>query len=53
VRGREFAMADEARARYRDYLGARLAAPRAFVAEAVAARDRLRAGPARRVEARR
>jgi hypothetical protein len=48
VAGAEFASAGEARARYADYLLARLAAPRAFVGAAVEARERRRiAGPAR------
>ena len=45
--------ADEERARYRGYLRARLAAPRAFVDEAVAAHARALAGPAPRLSARR
>jgi hypothetical protein len=45
--------AGEARARYRWYLTTRLAAPRAFVAEAAAARERVRREPPRRLEARR
>jgi hypothetical protein len=36
---------DELRARYRDYLGTRLRAPRPFLAEAVEARERLRRMP--------
>jgi hypothetical protein len=36
---------EELRARYRDYLGTRLRAPRPFLAEAVAARERLRRMP--------
>ena len=42
-----------ARARYCDYLGARLRAPRVFAAEAVAARDRLLREPPRPLSARR
>jgi hypothetical protein len=53
VGGREFATADEARERYRRYLLTRLEGPRAFVAEAVAARDTLRREPPRHLSARR
>ncbi len=53
VRGREFADAAAARERYRAYLADRLRAPRAFVREAAAARDRARAESPRRVSARR
>ncbi len=42
-----------ARARYRGYLEARLAAPRAFVDEAVAARERLLTSPPRPLRSRR
>jgi len=41
------------RARYVEYLTARLRGPRAFAAEAVAAQERLRAEPPRRLQARR
>jgi hypothetical protein len=53
VGGREFATADEARERYCTYLRTRLAEPRAFVAEAMEARERRRAEPPRRLQARR
>jgi len=53
VGGREFATADAARARYADYLATRLAAPRAFAAEAAAAAARARLEPPRRLSARR
>lgn len=53
TRGIEFATADDARARYRDYLTIRLRAPRAFVAEAIGAREQLRRTPLRRLSARR
>jgi hypothetical protein len=53
VAGDEFATADAARARYAEYLTTRLAAPRAFVAEAVGARDRARLEPPRHLSARR
>ncbi|MGH7444503.1 MAG: HipA family kinase [Longimicrobiales bacterium] len=49
----EFDNGDAARARYIDYLKTRLAAPRAFVAEAAEAGLRVRAEPARPVKARR
>ncbi len=49
----DFDTPEAARARYRDYLGARLGAPRAFAAEAVAARDRLLREPPRPLSARR
>lgn len=49
----ELASGDEARARYRAYLAARLRPPRDFVAEAFRARDRLLAEAPRRVSARR
>ena len=42
-----FASADENRAAYRRYFASRLASPRAFVDEAVAARDEARARPER------
>jgi hypothetical protein len=51
--GREFATADAARERYARYLTTRLESPRAFVAEAVAARDRARREPPRHLSARR
>jgi hypothetical protein len=50
---REFATAGDARARYRDYLLTRLRPPRDFVAEAVRAREQLRAQPPRPLSARR
>lgn len=53
VGGQEFATADEARARYRDYLLARLTSPRAFVAAAAEAQARRRAEPPKRLQARR
>jgi hypothetical protein len=53
VAGREFATGDEARGRYRRYLTTRLEAPRAFAAEAVAARERLRGAPPLHLSARR
>lgn len=49
----EFASPAEARARYERYLATRLAAPRAFVAEAITARDGLRLEPALHLKARR
>ena len=53
VSGGDFASPEEARERYRAYLTTRLAAPRAFVDEAIAARERgLREEP-RRLSARR
>ena len=51
--GREFASPDEGRGRYVRYLRDRLAAPRAFVAEAAAAREALRAEPRQALSARR
>jgi hypothetical protein len=51
--GAEFATADAARARYREYLDARLRAPRAFVEEAVVARARRQMEPAIHRSARR
>jgi hypothetical protein len=52
-RSAEFASADDARARYRDYLLTRLQSPRAFVAEAIGAREQLVREPPRRLSARR
>ncbi|HLL84452.1 MAG TPA: HipA family kinase [Longimicrobium sp.] len=49
----DFETAEAARGRYCDYLGARLRAPRAFAAEAIAARDRLLREPPRPLSARR
>ncbi|HEX8362041.1 MAG TPA: HipA family kinase [Longimicrobium sp.] len=49
----DFDTPEAARRRYCDYLGARLAAPRAFAAEAVAARERLLSEPPRPLSARR
>jgi hypothetical protein len=49
----EFAGADQARARYREYLTDRLAEPRLFVAEAIEARERRLSEPALRRTARR
>ncbi|MFL5575122.1 MAG: HipA family kinase [Gemmatimonadaceae bacterium] len=49
----DFATAGEARERYVSYLTQRLAAPRAFVREAVEARERLRREPRRPISARR
>ena len=49
----DFATADEARERYVRYLLTRLEGPRAFVAEAAAARDRVRHEPPRHLSARR
>ena len=51
--GGDFATADAARARYRDYLLTRLRSPRAFVAEAIGARERLLREPPRPLSARR
>ena len=53
VSGSGFPTAAAARARYRSYLSDRLAAPRLFLAEAIAARERLRRQPARPLSARR
>ena len=53
VNGGEFATAADARARYREYLLARLESSSAFVAAAAAARDAVRAAPKTRVQARR
>ena len=49
----DFATPDAARARYADYLVARLAAPRAFVDEAIVAKERLVMTPPKRVHSRR
>ncbi|HSJ09454.1 MAG TPA: HipA family kinase [Longimicrobiales bacterium] len=49
----EFATADEARDRYRRYLMERIEAPRAFVAEAVSAREKRMSEPVQRRQARR
>ena len=49
----EFASADEARTRYRDYLRTRLAGPRAFVDAAAEAREQVLSEPPRRLQARR
>jgi hypothetical protein len=49
----DFATADEARARYERYLSTRLAAPRAFLAEAVAAQAQVRLEPPLPLKARR
>ena len=53
VSGSDFASADDARARYVSYLAGRLAGPRAWAAEAEAARQRLRSEPPRHLSARR
>jgi len=53
VSGGDFASAGEARDRYRGYLTNRLRPPRAFLAEAVEARERLRREPPRALSARR
>lgn len=53
VGGQEFAHADDARARYREFLLARLAGPRAFVAHALETREQRRREPPRRLHARR
>jgi hypothetical protein len=53
VSGGDLATPDEGRRRYRDYLVTRLRAPRAFVAEAAAARERVLSEPPRRLSARR
>ncbi len=50
---KEFASGDDARRRYREYLATRLRAPRAFVDEAIAAREQRAAEPPRRISARR
>jgi hypothetical protein len=49
----DFGSADEARERYARYLSTRLAGPRAFVAEAVAAQEQLRSEPPQHLKARR
>jgi hypothetical protein len=49
----EFASADEARERYRTYLTRRLAPPRPFAAEAIAAQGQVRREPPRHLSARR
>lgn len=49
----DFATASAARARYERYLTTRLAAPRAFVAEAMAAQEQVRLEPHLRLKARR
>jgi hypothetical protein len=49
----DFPSAAAARERYLDYLGTRLTAPRAFVAEAIAAQEAARAAPATPLSARR
>jgi hypothetical protein len=53
VGGREFATAGDARDRYLAYLSARLRGPRAFVAEAIAAKDRVLRERPRALSARR
>jgi hypothetical protein len=53
VTGSEFGSAEEARARYRSYLWDRLAPPRPFLSEAVAARSRLLASPPQPLQSRR
>jgi hypothetical protein len=53
TRGEEFAAADDARARYWDYLTRRRDGPRAFVQEAVRARIQVRDLPLTRLSARR
>ncbi len=49
----DFATASEARARYEHYLVTRLAAPRAFLAEAIAAQEQVRLEPPLHLKARR
>jgi hypothetical protein len=49
----DFASASEARARYERYLATRLAGPRAFLREAVAAREQVRLEPPLHLKARR
>ncbi|HYW12877.1 MAG TPA: HipA family kinase [Longimicrobium sp.] len=49
----DFAAPDEARGRYLDYLRTRMRAPRAFVAQAVEARETLRREPRPRLHSRR
>jgi hypothetical protein len=53
TRGQEFATADDARARYWDYLTRRRDQPRTFVHEAVRARTQVRDTPPHRLSARR
>ena len=53
IAGREFGSAAAARERYVAYLRDRLSAPRDFVEEAIAARERVLIQPPRRLEARR
>ena len=53
TRGQEFASADEARARYWDYLTTRRDGPRDFVREAARARTHVRDMPTQRLSARR
>jgi hypothetical protein len=53
VAGAEFTSAGEARARYLAYLATRLRTPREWVAEAITAREQLRATPPLRLSARR
>jgi hypothetical protein len=53
TRGQEFSSADEARARYFDYLTLRRDGPRAFVHEAARARIQVRDTPPHRLSARR
>lgn len=50
---RDFESAAAARERYRDYLTSRLASPRAWVAEAIRARDAQAAAPPQRLSSRR
>jgi hypothetical protein len=49
----DFATAADARTRYERYLTTRLAAPRAFVAEAIAAQEQVRLEPPLHLKARR
>ncbi len=51
--GSDFATASDARARYERYLLTRLAAPRAFLAEAIAAQEQVRLEPPLHLKARR
>lgn len=53
IAGAEYASAADARTRYQSYLETRLREPRAWVAEASAARERVRTEPPRRLAARR
>ena len=53
IAGAEYSSAAAARSRYVDYLLTRLRAPRAWVGEAIAARERARSEPPRRLAARR